>query len=137
MALKKQILFTNGVNINYHYISDIQIDGKDKITKLKVDSYTDETYRDKEKNNEINKNRYNELLNLIFEENKKAESDRNKEQVVLWSDEANSLIGKFVDNLDLKVISTNIKLKDVTDFNMDNLYTLLKQEEMFIESTDI
>lgn len=136
MALKKELIFNNGVNIKYHYISDIQIDGKNKITKLKVDSYTDETYREKEKANETNKERYNELLNLILDENKKEEKDRDTEKVVSWSDEANSLIDKFVDDLCLKVVSTDIELKDVTNFNIDNLYTLLKKEEPFTDSED-
>lgn len=137
MALKKEIVFTNGVNIKYHYISDIQIDGKNKIAKLKVDSYTDETYRQKEKDNKLNQDRYEELINNILQENLKEESKRNVEQIKLWSEEANNLIGKFVDNLDLKVISANFELKDVTDYNESNLYAMLKQNDMFKDSEDI
>lgn len=137
MALYKKIKFTNGVNISYHYISDIQTNGKDKIVKLKIDSYTDETYRQKEKENKLNKDRYEELLELIFKENEKKEDARNVDQVKLWSEEANSLVNQFVNDLDLKVISTNIELKDVTDLNINNLYNLLKEIDIYQNAKDI
>lgn len=135
MALKKELVFANGVKIEYHMIDDVQIDNKSKIVKLKVVSYTDKTYRDSEVLNKTSQEKYEELLNLIMEENKKEEQDRNTEQVIIWSDEANTL--KFNQELDLKVVTTDIELKDVTDFNMSNLYDLLKQDGMFIDSTDI
>ena len=137
MALKKEITFKNGVFIKYHYISDINIDGKNKIVKLKVDSYTDETYRQKEKDSKSNKDNYELMLRNILNENQKEEKDRDIKQVKKWSKEANSLVGKFVDNLDLKVVSTNIELKNVIDYNSNNLYSLLKQEELFKGAEDI
>lgn len=136
MGLKKEITFENGVNIKYHYISDIQVDNKNKIAKLKIDSYTDETYRQKEKYNKANQEKHEELIQLIFAENNKLEKERDVEQIVEWSEEANNLIDKFKEDLALKVATTDIELKDVVNFNMDNLYELLKQEESFIDAED-
>lgn len=136
MALKKDLVFDNGVKINYHMIDDIQVDNKNKTVKLKVVSYTDETYRIKEVENETNKNRYNDLLTLITTENEKEESDRDVPQVIIWSDEANKLVPTFREDLQLKVITSDIELKEVYDFNLSNLYTLLKQESLFIGAED-
>lgn len=130
MALKKELIFENGLKIEYHYISDISVDNKNKIAKLKIDSYTDITYRDKEKLNELNKNKYEDLFQKILQENEKTEEDRDIEQVEIWSKEMND-VANFKADLVLKVVTTDIELKDVTDFNMSNLYNLLKQEELF------
>lgn len=136
MGLKKEITFENGVNIEYHYINDIQVDNKNKTCKLKIDSYTDETYRQKEKDNRANQEKHEELVQLIFAENNKSEQERDVEQVVLWSEEANNLIGSFKEDLVLKVVTKDIELKDVTDYNLSNLYEMLKQEELFTNAED-
>lgn len=137
MALQKEIIFTNGVNIKYHRIDDISLDNKNKVVNITVVSYTDKTYRDKEIENTNNNDRYEELLNLIMTENTKPETDRNVEQVKIWSDEANSLISKFQEKLDLSVIKNKFQFKNVTDLSMTNLYTLLKQEELFKDAINI
>lgn len=137
MALKKKIVFRNGVIIEYHYISDIQVDNKNKIAKIKVDSYTNENYRQTEKNNKNKQDEYENLLNLIFNENQKKEEERDINNIKKWSEEANQLINQFVEDLDLKVASTNIELKNVIDYNLPNLYTLLKNEDLFADAVDI
>lgn len=137
MALKKELIFDNGVKIEYHMINDVKVDNTNKVVKLKVASYTNKTYRDQEITNKTNKDRYNQLLNLIFQENEKTEEERNIEQIIEWSEESNNIANSFKDDLDLKVTITDIELKNVTDYNMSNLYDLVKQEELFIDSEDI
>ena len=137
MGLKKDIIFDNGVNIQYHYINDIQIDGKNKIVKLKVDSYTDESYRLKEKENLNNKNKYNDIMEFIIQENSKQEEDRDIEKIKQLSDEANDLVENIIENLDLKVISLNFEFKEIVDYNLSNLYKILKSIELFENSEDV
>lgn len=137
MALKKEIIFTNGVKITYHMIDDIQVDNKNKIAKIKVASYTDETFRQKEIDNITNQNLYESYINQIMAENNIPLENRNIDLITDLSAKANALVGNFQDGLDLKVVNTNFDLKDVTDYNMSNLYELLKQEQLFIGSTDV
>lgn len=137
MALKKEIIFDNGVKINYHRIGDISMDNKNKVLKVSVVSYTDETYRQKEIENETNKNKYEKLLNLIFEENKKTVEERDTEQVVKWTNEANELVGKFREDINLSVGSTELEFQNVDDLSMSNIYNLIKQMELFKDAEDI
>lgn len=135
MALKKEIVFNNGVKIQYHKINNIKFN--DGVIYLEISCYTDETYRIKEKENKNNQEKYNELMNLILLENKKEEDNRNTDQIILWSNHANELALLFNDNLDLKVITLSKELNGVTDFNMSNLYLLLKEDELFVDSEDL
>lgn len=180
MALKKKLIFDNGVKINYHMIDDIQVDNKNKTVKLKVASYTDKTYRDKEVENEFHKNKYKNYMDLInleivkdlIEDHEEAHelsieyekirnledevsiarkqeiidiltnlslievSGRNIPLLILNTILANCEVGKFIENIQLKVVTTDIELKEVYDFNSSNLYNLLKKEELFLEAED-
>lgn len=137
MALHKEIVFDNGVNISYHYISDMRIDGRTNVVNVRIDSYTDIKYRDIEKNNNKLKNEYDKLLTFIVDENKKEENERDVKKIESYSNELNLLSEKIVDNLDLKVTSFTFEFKDILDFRMSRIYTLLKKEDFFIGSDDI
>ncbi len=137
MALKKEIIFDNGVNIKYHKISDMQLDNTMKKVKVTVSCYTNEDYRLKEKENLTNQNRYEELFNLILEENKKEPQFINTEQVEIWSEEANSLVGKFVENLSLLVLKIPLEFENVVDLSLSNIYNLIKQNELFKDSENV
>ena len=138
MALKKEIKFKNGVTMNYHRLDNIKVDNKNKSINCDVISYCDESYRNQEIDNKTSKERHEELFQLIQEENKKEESERNTEKVIKWSDEMAELFDKFdFENIDLSVAKTSYKFNEVTDFSMGNLYDLLKKEEMFIDSEDV
>ena len=56
MALSKEIIFTNGVNIKYHRINNITF--TNGVTNLEISCYTNETYREKEKENKKKKTKY-------------------------------------------------------------------------------
>ena len=137
MALEKDLTFDNGVSIKYHRIGSITMDNKDKVLKVSIVSYTDDTYRIKEKENKTNKDRHYELIKLILAENEKIEESRDVEQVIAWSDEANSIIKNFSENASFEVVTREYEFKDVTDLSMSNLYSLIKQEELFINSEDV
>lgn len=137
MALKKEVTFDNGVKISYHRVDEISVDNKNKKLKVSVSSYTNDKYRQKELDDIKNKNKYNELLTLILEENKKIEEDRNVEQVITWSNEANELAFKVKEDTDLSVVKTNFEFDEVEDFSMTNVYNLLKQNDTYIDAEDI
>ena len=137
MALEKEIIFDNGVNIKYYKISEMELDNTMKKVKVVVSCYTNEDYRLKEKENLTNQNRYEELFNLILEENKKEPQFINTEQVEIWSEEANSLVGKFVENLSLVVLKTPLEFENVVDLSLSNIYNLIKQNELFKDSENV
>jgi hypothetical protein len=137
MALKKEIIFDNGVNVNYHRVDEINVDNKNKKLKVSVISYTDNTYRQKEINNLTNKDRYDELLNLIMQENQKSEDIRDIDQIKQWSDEANNLISEFREDINLSVLKRDFEFNEVNDFSMSNVYTLLKGIDIFKDAEDI
>ncbi len=135
MALKKEIIFTNGVQIEYHKIEKIEFD-KSKL-KVEVKSYTNEDYRNQEKTNTENKAEYDYYLNLIFKENEKLEEERDVKQVKQWSEKANNLAYSFKEDLNLAVVSHDFEFENVSDFSMNNIYNLVKETEIFKDSVDI
>lgn len=135
MALQKEIIFENGVKINYHKIDKVSFDGKKTI--VKVLCYVDDSYRIKEKANFDNMTKYETLLNNILEENKKEQSKRNIKQVKEWSEEANKLVGTFKDEFNLSVVNVDFEFDNLTDLSFSNLYKLLKEDEMFKDSKDL
>ena len=137
MALEKEIIFDNGVNIKYYKISEMELDNTMKKVKVVVSCYTNEDYRLKEKENLTNQNRYEELFNLILEENKKEPQFINTEQVEIWSEEANSLVGKFVENLSLVVLKTPLEFENVVDLSLSNINNIIKQNELFKDSENV
>ena len=137
MALKKEVTFNNGVKLEYHRIGDVQLDNKSKKTKVSVISYVDEDYRNEEKENLEKSTRHEELMNLILAENEKEQEERDTEQVVTWSEEANALVGTYTEHLDLSVLKIDLSFEDITDISMSNLYNLIKQDDFFLGSEDI
>lgn len=136
MGLIKKIIFKNGVEVEYHRIGDIQLDNKSKKTKVSVISYTNERFRLEEKENLAKQIQYEELVSSIISENEKPYDDRDVEQVVAWSDEANELVGTFEENLDLSVFKADIDFENLTDISMENIYNLIKQDYLFEDSVD-
>lgn len=55
MALNKKIIKNNGLSTSYHKIRNVNMDcsGEQTIMTILIDSYADENYRIKEKNEEI------------------------------------------------------------------------------------
>ena len=137
MAIKKEIIFANGLCVNYHNISNVEIDNKNKKINVNVKSYTNNDYRILEKNNNLNKKKYYDLINLIFLENQKEETERNKEQIEKISLEANELVANFKDNLDLSVLNKTYEFEIFDELSISKIYEILKKEPSFIGSEDI
>lgn len=135
MALKKEVIFTNGIVIKYHRINSII--QKNKEVKINISCYTDKKYREKEKINNKNKERYEELLKLIILENEKQAFERNISKVELWSEEANKIVNSFIEELDLSVVQIERTFTEISDLSMPNIYKLLKQDDFFIDSEDV
>ena len=135
MGLLKEITFNNGVNIKYHKIDKITMDKGQ--TKVSVACYTDETFRNKEKQNNINKLKYEQLINNIFQENQKEEIERNTESIILWSDEANTLINTFEEDLNLVVVTFDFVFENLLDLSLTNLYSLIKEDPLFANAQDL
>ena len=76
-------------------------------------------------------------MNLILAENEKEQEERDTEQVVTWSEEANALVGTYTEHLDLSVLKIDLSFEDITDISMSNLYNLIKQDDFFLESEDV
>lgn len=55
MALNKKIIKHNGLSTTYHKIRNVNIDcsGEQTVMTILIDSYADESYRVKEKNEEL------------------------------------------------------------------------------------
>ena len=135
MALKKELVFTNGVKIGYHKIDNIEYNnGNIKIT---VKSYTDESYRESEKANNKIKSSYEAKLAAIVAENTKGESARDAELIKILSDECNTLVNEFTEMLDLSVLSATYEYKDISDLSFGNLYGMLKQLNEYKDSEDV
>lgn len=137
MALKKEVTFNNGVKLEYHRIGDVQLNNKTKKTEVSVISYVSEEFRNQEKDNLEKLTRHEELLDLIIKENEKEETERDTEQIISWSDEANELAGTYIEDLDLSVLKMDFSFENITDISMSNLYNLIKQDDFFLGSEDI
>lgn len=137
MALKKEVTFNNGVKLEYHRIGDVQLNNKTKKTEVSVISYVSEEFRNQEKDNLEKLTRHEELLDLIIKENEKEETERDTEQIISWSDEANELVGTYIEDLDLSVLKMDFSFENITDISMSNLYNLIKQDDFFLGSEDI
>ncbi len=150
MALKKDILFRNGVLIKYHKVNKVSFDNG--IVSVDILSYSDDSFRKIEKENDANKKKYEELVNKIFEENQKPlqnsinvdgeetindDDFRNTENVILWSNEANALVGTFDSDMNLSVMGLHYTFEGITDLSLNNIYNLLKKEEVFEGAIDI
>lgn len=133
MALKKEITFPNGIVIKYHKIKKIEANNDSKKISITVASYTNDNYRKEEKNNKQKIDRYDELMKSIIAENEKEKPD--KEQVVNWSEECNSL--DFISELDLSVVTSNYELENIEDMSFTNIYNKLKEIDIFKDSKDI
>lgn len=135
MALNKEMTTSNGIKLKYHKISNVEY--KDDKVNVKVKTYSDKSYREKEKENTQKEKEYNNYLKQIQEENQKEESERDIDQIKDWSAKANKLATSFEIELKLDVLEFDFAFEGITDLNISNIYNLLKEKEMFKDSKDI
>lgn len=134
MALEKELINGKGVKTTYHRIDSISmVDG----IKVTVKSYTDESYRQQEKERESLIKRQEEVKKQLEEEMAKTGDEYSKEKVIALTDESNEI--SFPVSLDLAIFVHTFQypLDKETAVSYEAMYQKLKQEPMFEGAVDI
>ena len=134
MALEKELINGKGVKTAYHRIDSISmVDG----IKVTVKSYTDESYRQQEKDRDALIKRQEEVIKQLEEEMAKTGDEYDKEKVIALTEE-NNAIG-FPTAIDLAVFVHEFQYpldKDAV-VSYETIYQKLKQESIFYGANDI
>ena len=134
MALEKELVNDKGVKTSYHRIESISmVDG----IKVTVKSYTDESYRQQEKERETLIKRQEEVKEQLKEEMAKTGDEYSKEKVIALTDENNEIGFPVPLDLSIFVYSFTYPLDKETTVSYEAMYEKLKQEPMFEDATDV
>ena len=138
MALFKEITNQKGVTSRYFRISNVALDIDSKNIVITLKEYTDNTYRNKEKEisdlqNEINERQeYIDILNTNYSEN--------KEEIITKNNELRVVINKLneMKNQDYYIAEQkyNFDFED-KEYSLSTCYGLLKTLELFKDSKDV
>ena len=134
MALEKELINGKGVKTSYHRIDSISmVDG----IEVTVKSYTDESYRQQEKEREALIKRQEEVKEQLKDEMAKKGDEYDKEKVIALTEE-NNAIG-FPTKIDLAVFIREFSypLDKETAVSYEAMYQKLKKEPMFEGAVDI
>lgn len=134
MALEKELINGKGVKTTYHRVDSISmVDG----IKVTVKSYTDESYRQQEKEREALIKRQEEVKEQLEEEMAKTGEDYDKEKVIALTEETNEI--GFPTPLDLSIFVHTFEYpldKDVV-VSYEAMYKKLKKEPIFEGAKDV
>lgn len=134
MALEKELINGKGVKTTYHRIDSISmVDG----IKVTVKSYTDESYRQQEKEREALIKRQEEVKEQLEEEMAKTGDEYDKEKVIALTEETNEI--GFPTPLDLSIFVHTFEYpldKDVV-VSYEAMYKKLKKEPIFEGAKDV
>lgn len=134
MALEKELINGKGVKTTYHRIESISmVDG----IKVTVKSYTDESYRQQEKEREALIKRQEEVKEQLEEEMAKTGDEYDKEKVIALTEETNEI--GFPTPLDLSIFVHTFEYpldKDVV-VSYEAMYKKLKKEPIFEGAKDV
>ena len=132
MAIEKEIISQNGEKRKYFRISKVNLDYENNIYNIECISYTDKSYRDKEKESlkeyEELKAEYHELS----AKEEKTQSDLARLDELNISELENARL-----NLEPLFLKRETFSIDLTEELRDLFYTLLKQNENFINAIDV
>lgn len=134
MALEKEIINGKGVKTTYHRIDSISmVDG----IKVTVKSYTDESYRQKEKEREELIKRQEAVKKQLEEEMAKTGDEYDKEKVIALTEESNEI--GFPEPLDLAIFVHTFQypLDKEAVVSYEAMYEKLKQEPIFEGAKDV
>lgn len=132
MAIEKEIIGRNGEKRKYFRISKINLDYENNIYNVECISYTDKSYRDKEKED---LKKYEELKAEYYKlsaKEEKTQSDLARLGELNISELENERLN--IEPLFLKRETFSINL---TEELRDLFYTLLKQNEKFTNAIDV
>ena len=134
MALEKEIINGKGVKTTYHRVDSISmVDG----IKVTVKSYTDESYRQQEKEREALIKRQEEVKEQLEEEMAKTGDEYDKEKVIALTEETNEI--GFPTPLDLAIFIHTFEYPLDRDavVSYEAMYEKLKQEPIFEGAKDV
>lgn len=138
MALLKEIISNKGVTAKYFRISDIQMDIDNKKLLVTVKGYTDESYRQKEKDLEGLQAQINEkqaYINTLNENYKE-----NEEEIMEQNEAINELVGELnnVTDRDFSILSEPYTFTfEDTEYSWSICYDMLKTLDVFANSQDV
>ena len=134
MALEKELINGKGVKTSYHqnrqylYGRRYQSHGK---------SYTDESYRQQEKERESLIERQKEVKEQLEEEMAKTGEEYSKEKVIALTEENNEIGFPVPLDLSIFVYTFQYPLDKETAVSYESMYEKLKQEPMFEGAIDV
>ena len=138
MALFKEITNQKGVTSRYFRISNVALDIDSKNIVITLKEYTDNTYRNKEKEiselqSEVNERQeYINTLNTNYSEN--------KEEIITKNNELGAIINKLNEmrsqDYYISEQSYNFDFED-KEYSLSICYKLLKTLELFKDSKDV
>ena len=134
MALEKELINGKGVKTTYHRIDSISMVEGIKVT---VKSYTDESYRQQEKEREALIKRQEEVKEQLEEEMAKTGDAYDKEKVIALTEESNEI--GFPVSLDLAIFVHTFQYpldKDAI-VSYEAMYEKLKKEPIFEGAKDV
>nr|DAJ54129.1 MAG TPA: hypothetical protein [Caudoviricetes sp.] len=134
MALEKELINGKGVKTTYHRIDSISmVDG----IKVTVKSYTDESYRQQEKEREALIKRQEEVKEQLKAEMAKTGDEYDKEKVIALTEETNEI--GFPTPLDLSIFVHTFEYPLDKDeiVSYEAMYEKLKKGPIFEGATDV
>ena len=134
MALEKELINGKGVKTTYHRIDSISmVDG----IEVTVKSYTDESYRQQEKERESLIERQKEVKEQLEAEMAKTGEEYSKEKVIALTEENNEIGFPVPLDLSIFVYTLQYPLDKETAVSYEAMYEKLKQEPMFEGAIDV
>ena len=134
MALEKDLINGKGVKTTYHRIDSISmVDG----IKVTVKSYTDESYRQQEKEREALIKRQEEVKEQLKAEMAKTGEEYDKEKVIALTEETNEIGFPVPLDLAIFVHTFQYPLDKDAIVSYEAMYEKLKKEPIFEGATDV
>ena len=134
MALEKELINGKGVKTSYHRIDSISmVDG----IEVTVKSYTDESYRQQEKEREALIKRQEEIKEQLEAEMAKTGEEYSKEKVIVLTEENNEIGFPVPLDLAIFVHTFEYPLDKEAAVSYEAMYEKLKQEPMFEGAADV
>ena len=134
MALEKELINGKGVKTTYHRIDSIfMVDG----IEVTVKSYTDESYRQQEKERESLIERQKEVKEQLEAEMAKTGEEYSKEKVIALTEENNEIGFPVPLDLSIFVYTFQYPLDKNSVVSYEAMYQKLKQELIFEGAADV
>lgn len=130
MALKITFTDVKGITTTYHRISGIQINDEIVVT---LKSYTDETYRNIEKDNEKNIQTMNVLSEQLSLESTKENPD---DDVICEITNKMTQLESSQEDFSVSEITCKVPFESENDISLALIYNALKKTEQFANAED-